>query len=96
MATTDVYNGKLILRTPGIRGGRPYVANSGVTVRRIVSLRYVQGLTPEEIVEQMPHLTLAGVHAAVAYYHANKDSLDAEFAREVADEARVEYLGAWG
>ena len=43
---TDI--GSLITRTPGIRGGRPCVAGTGVSVRRIVGY-YKLGLSPEEI-----------------------------------------------
>jgi uncharacterized protein (DUF433 family) len=30
------------------------------------------GMTPEDIVEERTHLTLAQVHAALAYYYSNK------------------------
>jgi uncharacterized protein (DUF433 family) len=90
MATDLIDIGTLITTTPGVRGGRPYVVGAGVTVRRVVDFAYRQGLTAEQIVEQLPHLTLAGVHAALAYYHANKDKLDAEFAAEDAEATRIE------
>jgi uncharacterized protein (DUF433 family) len=90
MATDLIDIGTLISTMPGVRGGRPYVVGAGVTVRRVVDFSYRQGLTVEQIVEQMPHLTLAGVHAALAYYHANKDKLDAEFAAEDAEATRCE------
>ena len=42
------------------------------------------GMTPEEIVLEYPHLTLAQVHAAVATYHINRNEIDADIAeREV-------------
>jgi uncharacterized protein (DUF433 family) len=66
MATvTDI--GSLIVRSDDIRGGRPRVAGTGVTVRRIVGW-YKQGLTPEEIITELPHLSLAQVYAALTYY----------------------------
>lgn len=40
------------------------------------------GLTPEEIAQQYGHLTLAQVHAALAYYHANPDEVEADLAEE--------------
>jgi hypothetical protein len=43
------------------------------------------GLTPEEIVTEFPHLTLAGVHAALAYYHANREEIETD----LADEAKL-------
>ena len=79
--TTDI--GTLIVRSPDIRGGRPRVAGTGVTVRRIASW-YKMGLSAEEIAEEIPHLTLSQVYAALAYYHANRDEVDADLAAEDA------------
>jgi uncharacterized protein (DUF433 family) len=87
---TAVDIGTLITRAPGVRGGRPYVAGAGVTVRRILGMVYKEGLSPEQIVEQMPHLSLAQVYAALTYYHANREQMDADMAKEEAEEARIE------
>lgn len=80
-AVTDI--GNLITRSPEIRGGRPRIAGTGVSVRRIASW-YKQGFTPEEIVEQFGHLTLAQVYAALAYYHANREEIETDLASEEA------------
>jgi hypothetical protein len=47
------------------------------------------GRSPEEIADQYGHLTLAQVHAALAYYHANRDEIDAEMAAEEAEYDRL-------
>ena len=60
--------GALIVQTPEIREGRPRIAGTGVTVRRL-AVWYKQGLAPEAIADRIGHLTLAQVHAALAYYH---------------------------
>jgi uncharacterized protein (DUF433 family) len=78
-ATIDI--GTLIVRSPEIRNGQPRLAETGVTVRRIVGW-YKLGLNPEEIAEEIGHLTLAQVHAALAYYHANQDEIEAIIAAE--------------
>jgi uncharacterized protein (DUF433 family) len=39
-------------------------------------------LTPEEIADRIEHLTLAQVFAALTYYHANHDEIDADLASE--------------
>jgi uncharacterized protein (DUF433 family) len=78
---TDI--GTLIVRSPDIRGGRPRVAGTGVTVRRIASW-YKLGLTAEEIAERIGHLTLTQIYAALTYYHANRDEIDADLAAEDA------------
>jgi len=81
--------GTLISQTPGVCGGRPCIAGTGVSVRRIVGW-YKQGLIPEEIATEIPHLSLAQVHAALAFYHANREHLEAEMAEEEAEYDRLE------
>lgn len=84
---TDI--GKLIVRSDDIRGGRPRLAGTGVTVQRIVGW-YKLGLSPEEISERVGHLSLAQVHAALAYYHANQEEVEADMAAEEAETRRLE------
>ncbi len=88
MATLTVDIGTLITRTPDVRGGRPRIVGTGVTVQRIVGW-YKLGLSPEEITEEFGHLTLAQVHAALAYYHANREEIESALA---ADEAEANGL----
>src|SRR5436190_16938114 len=80
--------GALITQEPGIHGGRPIIAGTGVTVQRIV-VWYKLGLMPEEIAERIGHLSLAQVYAALAYYHANRDAVDSEIADEDAEYERL-------
>ena len=86
---TDIDIGSLIVSSPEIRGGRPRIAGTGVTVRRIVGW-YKLGLTPEEIPDRIGHLTLAQVYAALAYYHANRDAIEADMAAEDTEAERLE------
>jgi uncharacterized protein (DUF433 family) len=58
-------------------------------VRRVVVL-YQQGLAAEEITAEIPHLTLAQVYAALAYYHANREEMDSDIAAEEAEANRLE------
>ena len=76
--------GSMIERSPSIRGGRPCIAGTGVSVRRIAQWHNF-GLTPEEIAAKFGHLSLAQVHAALAYYHANRSEIDADLAKEEAE-----------
>jgi len=41
-----------------------------------------EGLAVEAIQEAYPHLTLAQIHAALSYYYAHKDELDAQMERD--------------
>ena len=84
---TDI--GLLITSTPGICGGRPRIAGTGISVRRVVIL-YQQGLTPDEIGDDFPQLTMAQVYGALAHYHTHREEIDADIAAEDAEVARLE------
>ena len=86
---TQVEIGDMISRTPGIKGGTPHIAGTGVTVRTIVRF-YKLGMSPEEIAAEYPHLSLAQVYGALAYYHANRVDMDAHMAAEEAASDRIE------
>ncbi|MEG3439688.1 DUF433 domain-containing protein [Pannus brasiliensis CCIBt3594] len=76
MATvTDI--GTLIVSDPEICGGRPRIKDSRITVRNIV-IDIRSGMTPEEILENKPHLSLAKIYAALSYYYANQAEIDAD------------------
>jgi uncharacterized protein (DUF433 family) len=80
--------GSLITRDPRIRGGRAIVTGTGVTVMRIAGWAQ-QGLTPAEIVAEIPNLALAQVHAALAYYYANRSEIERELTDEAAEYDRL-------
>ena len=86
---TDI--GTLISRHPDIHGGYPIIAGTSVTIRRI-AIWYKQSLTAEEIASRIGNLTLTQVYAALTYYHANRDEIDADIVAEVAESARIEAL----
>ena len=82
-------SGTLIDRDPKIRGGRPKLASTGLTVSRIAAW-YKMRLT-QEIALEYPHLTLAQVHAALTYYHVNRDEIEADLAQEEAAWLQLEH-----
>ena len=87
-AQTTVEIGSFITRTPRVKGGRPCIAGTGVTVHRVAGW-YKQGLSPEEIADQFGHLSLAQVHAALAYYHANREEVEALLEAEQREHDRL-------
>jgi len=87
--STAIDIGNLIVRSPEVRGGRPRIAGTGVTVRRVVSW-YKLGLSPEEIADELGHLTLAQVYAALAYYHANREEIETDLESEEAEVEKLE------
>jgi uncharacterized protein (DUF433 family) len=80
--------GTLIESSPEIRNGGPCIAGTGVAVRRIAGWHNL-GLTPEEIAAKIERLTLAQIHAALAYYHANRNEIEADIAAEEAAVAQI-------
>ena len=79
----------LLTQSPDVRRGRPCVAGTHTTVHRIAGW-YKLGQNPEEIGRELPQLSLAGVYAALAYYHANQSEIEAELAVDAAEEERIE------
>lgn len=79
----------LLVRSPDICGGRLRIDGTRMTVNQLV-VWYKQGYTPEEITDQYPHLTLAQVYAALAYYHANREEMEAELAAEKLEADQFE------
>jgi uncharacterized protein (DUF433 family) len=81
--------GSLIWRRPEIRGGRPCIAGTGVSVRRIAQWHNM-GLAPEEVVRKFGHLSLAQVNAALTYYQANRGEIDADLEAEEKETGILE------
>src|SRR5260370_17542929 len=73
-----------IVKTPEICGGRARIAGDRVRVLDIVTWQEHQGLTPDEIVAHVPSITLADVHAALAYYFDHVEEIQAEMREERA------------
>jgi uncharacterized protein (DUF433 family) len=82
-STTSTDIGTLISKSPEIKSGRPVIAGTGVMVMRIANY-YKMGYTAEEIMSGYGHLSLAQVYAALAYYHANREEIEADIAEEEA------------
>ncbi|HEY2253778.1 MAG TPA: DUF433 domain-containing protein [Planctomycetaceae bacterium] len=64
-----------ILKTPGICGGRACISGHRIRVADIVVWHERRGYSPDEIVSLFPGLTLADVHAALAYYFDNRTEI---------------------
>ncbi|MCP9493000.1 MAG: DUF433 domain-containing protein [Pyrinomonadaceae bacterium MAG19_C2-C3] len=79
----------LVTSTPQIRHGRLCVAGTTTTVHRVV-VWYKMGESAETIARDYPHLPIAGIYAALAYYHANQAEIETEIAAEQAEEDRLE------
>lgn len=63
--------------------GRAWIDDTNVKVLEVVKDWLAHGSSPEEIVLQHPHLSLAQVHAALAHYYDHQAGYDQEVAREL-------------
>ena len=72
---------------PGYYGGRPFIRDKRVTVQRI-GILYSEGLNAQEIAEDY-NLCLPEVHAALCYYLANRDEIDADIKEQDAEYFRA-------
>ena len=64
--------------------GKPCIVGTGIRVWDVFVLHERQGRAPDEIVAAFPHITLADVHAALAYYWDHKQEIDRQM--KEADE----------
>jgi uncharacterized protein (DUF433 family) len=64
---------------PEIAGGTPIIAGTRITVRSIAGY-YQMGLTVDEILTTLSHLTPSQVHSALAYYFDHQEEVDADLA----------------
>ncbi|MDI7249505.1 MAG: DUF433 domain-containing protein, partial [Bacillota bacterium] len=76
-------------RVSGCCGGRPVIRGTRFTVSSVVFYALRQGMTPEELVREFPHLTLAQVYDALSYYYDHKEEIDQEMR---ANTARLQPL----
>ena len=71
---------------PDVRGGRPRIAGTRITVADIVIIHLRLGQSLEEIADKYD-LDLADVYAALAYYYDHRSEIDGSIE---ADEAFAE------
>jgi uncharacterized protein (DUF433 family) len=63
--------------------GRAWIDDTNVKVMEVVKDWLAHGSSPEEMCCQYPHLSLAQVHAALAYYYDHQEQLDRALNREL-------------
>lgn len=78
--------------TTGVCGGKPRIAGHRIRVQDVVIWYEHQGMSADEIVYHYPSITLADVHAALAYYYDHLEEIrqqireSEEFASRLASE----------
>lgn len=71
--------------------GEPIIKGTRTSVRAIVE-NWRLGLSPEEIVCGLPHLTLAQVFEAMSYYYDNQAEIDEHIERNRVPEELIHPL----
>ena len=67
-----------------ICGGNPIIKGTRTSVANITGY-YRLGLTPEEIKRELPHLNLAQVFDALAFYFDHREEIDREMEKDLED-----------
>jgi uncharacterized protein (DUF433 family) len=63
-------------------GPKPRIAGHRIRVQDVVVWHEKLGLSPDEIVDRYPTITLADVHAALAYYWDHREEIELAIAAE--------------
>jgi uncharacterized protein (DUF433 family) len=69
--------------------GTAYIRGTTLKVADLAIDAETWGMTARQIRENHPRLSLAQIHAALAYYYDHKDAIDAQIAREVEEVERL-------
>jgi len=75
-----------IISNPGIAGGRPVIEGTRITVNCIAGY-YQLGMSIDEILDSLRHLTPSQVHSALAYYFDHQDEINLD----LEEQANIEY-----
>jgi uncharacterized protein (DUF433 family) len=78
-----------IQKQPGVCGGKSTIDNTRIRVNNVVWL-HKNGYSPEQILTEYSDLSLAQVHAALAYYYDHPDEIEAELAADEGSDERYE------
>jgi uncharacterized protein (DUF433 family) len=65
------------------KSGVAWIDDTNVKVIEVIVDHLAYGHSPEEVHLQHPHLSLAQVHSAFAYYFDNRQELDGEIERRL-------------
>jgi len=78
-----------IIQTPGLRGGKPHIAGRRITVSDVAFFHLKMGMSVAEIAAEYD-LSLASVHAALAFYFDHRAEIDQRTAEDEAFAAELE------
>lgn len=73
-------------------GGSPVIRGTKFPVRSVVNYVLHHGISPEELIKEFSHLTLAQVYDALSYYYDHKESVDQDL-RDNSANSTLENAG---
>ena len=79
---------RYVTQSPEILDGEPIILNTRTSVRAIVGL-WQMGIMPEEILNHLPHLTLAQVFDALSYYLDHQTKINEYIQRNQVSEELI-------
>jgi len=91
MSTATATDSSYVIRNSAVCGGQPVIAGTRTPVKSIVGY-YKMGMSVEEILEGLPHLSPAQVFAALSYYHDHQ----AEIEQDIADSRTATLITRYG
>ena len=75
-----------------VSGGSPIIKGTRISVANIAGF-YLMGFGPEEIQRELPHLTLAQVYDALAYFLDHRDDINRHLQRDLEEAVSLEFPG---
>lgn len=69
---------------PKISGGQPVIKGTRIKVLDIAIRYELMGISPDNIINEYPHLKLEQVHDALSYYYEHKKMFDEKYREEQA------------
>jgi uncharacterized protein (DUF433 family) len=75
---------KRITSKPGVCGGRPCITGTRIRVQDVYVWHELHGKSADEIVSGFPHITMADVYAALAYFWEHRDEILRQMDEETA------------
>src|SRR5437763_1140581 len=78
MSATAVTTSHIVLDEQG----RPWIEGTNTKVIEVILDKIAYGWSPEEMHLQHPHLPLAKIHAALAYYYDHQAEMDAQIQQQ--------------
>jgi uncharacterized protein (DUF433 family) len=86
MSTTIKTEHPYIVQIEDVCGGRPVIKGTRTSVQTIAGY-YKLGMSIEEIMEGLPHLSAAQIYDALSYYHDHQEEIERDI-----QEAKIQNI----